>query len=326
MKYGQLTTIDWHKKLKGIFLPHEVELYFPLIEEILELKAKKNAVFLGHNYMRPEVFLISDFHGDSLALAGQARDTECPIIVFNGVHFMAETAAILNPEKKVLLADLSAGCSLAESINAQQVRQLKQQYPNVPVVTYINCSAEVKAESDVCCTSANALTIIEKIPAQEIIFLPDRYLAENIQKQTKKKIIAWESGTCMVHEQYTPEDLAMVRQQYPDTVIIAHPECPVDVTETADFSGSTSQMSKFIQKSSQKNFFLVTECGMSDNLQIQHPQKNFISTCHTCPHMKKITLEKILTTLKNEEPQITIEEEIRLPALAALEKMFAYSL
>lgn len=320
-------TIDQVKeKLEKSYMPHEIEQAIELIKEIRELKKQKNVVILGHNYMTPDVFYgISDFVGDSLGLAKQAAEVDAEIILFNGVHFMAETASILNPHKKVLIADLNAGCSLAESITAEDVRKLKKQYPNVPVVTYINCSAEVKAETDICCTSANALKIVESIDSDTIIFLPDVYLGKNIQKATNKKLILWDKGKCIVHEQYTKEDIEYYRKQFEDLLVIAHPECNTDVTEASDFIGSTSQMAEFIRKNPNKNVLLVTECSMADNLRSEFPDKNFIGTCHTCPHMKKITLSKIRDALLYEQFEVKVPEDIAEKARKSILRMFEIS-
>lgn len=320
-------TIDQVKeKLEKSYMPHEIEQAIELIKEIRELKKQKNVVILGHNYMTPDVFYgISDFVGDSLGLAKQAAEVDAEIILFNGVHFMAETASILNPNKKVLIADLNAGCSLAESITAEDVRKLKKQYPNVPVVTYINCSAEVKAETDICCTSANALKIVESIDSDTIIFLPDVYLGKNIQKATNKKLILWDKGKCIVHEQYTKEDIEYYRKQFEDLLVIAHPECNTDVTEASDFTGSTSQMAEFIRKNPNKNVLLVTECSMADNLRSEFPDKNFIGTCHTCPHMKKITLSKIRDALLYEQFEVKVPEDIAEKARKSILRMFEIS-
>ena len=314
------------QKLKAALLPHEVDTALPLIEEIHELKQQKNALILGHNYMTPDVFHgVSDFAGDSLFLAYQAANSQADIILFNGVHFMAETASILNPQGLVLIADLKAGCSLAESITGADVRQLRAQYPDAPVVSYINCSAEVKAQTDICCTSANALDVIESLEEERVIFLPDEYLAQNIKKQSKKEIISWKKGKCMVHEQYEAKDIRAHRSQFSDLVVIAHPECSPEVTEEADFSGSTSQMSQFIKQSKNKNVLLLTECSMADNLRSEFLERNFISTCHTCPHMKRITLQGVRDALLYERYEVKVPEELRLPAKRALERMLALS-
>lgn len=320
---GALQSIDELKKsLAQSMPPNELEEALELVREIRELKSQKSIVVLGHNYMTPDVFYgVSDFVGDSLGLARKAAETDAQIILFNGVHFMAETAKILNPEKKVLIADPEAGCSLAESITGADVRALKEKFPGVPVVTYVNCSAEVKAETDVCCTSANALDVVESFSDDTIIFLPDEYLARNIQKQTKKRIISYEEGKCMVHEQYTAADLEAARRQFPELLIISHPECNTDVTGASDFAGSTSQMENFIAQDPRKNIMLVTECSMGDNLRSRFPDRNFISTCHTCPHMKKITLRKVRDAILKEQYEVEVPEDIRTRALASVEKM-----
>ncbi|MCB1179108.1 MAG: quinolinate synthase NadA [Leptospiraceae bacterium] len=296
--------------LSTTYFPEEIEGKLPIIEEINKLKKEKNAVLLGHNYMTPDVFYgVSDIVGDSLYLSKAAAETEADIILFNGVHFMAETAKILSPQKKILIADLEAGCSLAESITRKDVQELKKMYPGVPVVTYVNCSAEVKAETDICCTSANAAQIVNSLDSDTVIFLPDEYLASNVQKQTGKKLIT-HPGRCMVHELYTKTDIDMTRKQFDDLVVISHPECNSDVVDASDFAGSTSQMEKFIADSGATNVMLITECSMGDNLRSSFPEKHFVSTCQTCPHMKKITLEKIKNALINEEFEIHLDREI----------------
>jgi quinolinate synthase len=299
------------EKLSKLYTPIEIEKMIGLIREINLLKKEKNAVLLGHNYMTPDVFYgVSDVVGDSLYLSKAAADTKADIILFNGVHFMAETAKILSPEKKILIADLKAGCSLAESITREDVQKLKAEYPGVPVITYVNCSAAVKAETDICCTSANALQIVESVDSDIVIFLPDEYLADNVRKNTKKTIIS-HPGRCMVHEMYTPMDIEITRQRLGgDVTVISHPECSRDVVDRSDFSGSTSQMIDFVRKASSKNILLITECSMGDNLRMEFPEKHFVSTCQTCPHMKKITLEKIKSSLINEEFEIHLDEEI----------------
>lgn len=305
-------------------MPHELDQAMPLIEEIHALKKEKNAVILGHNYMTPDVFHgVSDYIGDSLGLSRQAADVNADIILFNGVHFMAETAKILNPERKVLIADPEAGCSLAESITGADVRMLKSKYPGAPVVTYVNCTAEVKAETDICCTSANALKVIESLPDETVIFLPDEYLARNMQLQTKKKLITWEKGKCMVHEQYTAQDIDNARRQFDDLLVISHPECNTDVTGASDFTGSTSQMEDFIRGSSRTNLMLVTECSMGDNLRSTFPDRTFVTTCQTCPHMKKITLIKVRDALLKEQYEVNVPEHIRIPAKKAVDRMLA---
>jgi len=311
-------------RLEATMLPFELDEAMPLIEEIHRLKKEKNAVILGHNYMTPDVFHgVSDFVGDSLYLARLAATTDARIILFNGVHFMAETAKICNPDKLVLIADPKAGCSLAESITGEDVRNLKKEFPGLPVVTYVNCSAEVKAETDICCTSANALKVVESLPDDAVIFLPDVYLAKNVQLATKKKIISWEKGKCMVHEQYTAADIVQYRKQFDDLLVISHPECDTDVTQASDYSGSTSQMETFIRESQKKDILLLTECSMGDNLRSLFPDRHFLSTCQTCPHMKKITLAKVRDALFYEQFAVEVPEEIRIPAKRAVDRMLA---
>ena len=310
------------EKLSITMLPSEQSIAVDLIKEIRALKKEKNAILLGHNYMTPDVFYgVSDFVGDSLALAKFSGNTDADIILFNGVHFMAETASIFNPEKKVLIADTEAGCSLAESISAHDLQQLKDKYPDTPVVSYVNCSAEIKALSDACCTSSNALEIVDSFEEEQIIFVPDAYLAKNVQKFTNKRIIFWEKGTCMVHELYTRQDIVTFRKQFDDVLIIAHPECHPEVLHESDFSGSTSQMSTFIREHERKNVMLVTECSMADNLRSEFPSKNFVSSCHTCPHMKRISLESIRAALIFEQYEVRVDESVRIPAKKALEYM-----
>ncbi|MCX7633346.1 MAG: quinolinate synthase NadA [Turneriella sp.] len=312
---------EWRQKAGKVYLPEELDAREPLVREILELKEQKNAVILGHNYMTPDVYYgISDFVGDSLELSRRARETDADIILFNGVHFMAETAKILNPQRKVLIADPKAGCSLAESMTAEDVRRLRRQHPGVPIVSYINCSAEVKAEVDIICTSANAVKIVESLPGDTVIVVPDGYLAHNIQKQTKKTIIPW-AGKCIVHELYTEADVEYARRSFPAAKIIAHPECKETVTAKVDFVGSTSQMGRFIQESGAKEVLLLTECSMSDNLRSQFPEVTFISSCQTCPHMKKITLEKVRDALRYEQHEVTLPQDVISRAQRSLERM-----
>jgi len=303
----------------------EVEWAFhaPLIHKINKLKKEKNAVVLAHNYQTPEIFYgIADIAADSLALAVEAEKTSADIIVMCGVHFMAETAKLMNPNKKVLLPDMGAGCSLASSITGKDVRMLKEKYPGVPVVTYVNTSAEVKAESDVCCTSANAVKVVESLGVNKVIFLPDHYLANYVQKNTKVKIISWQ-GTCIVHEKFTGKEVEDIRKENPDIKIIAHPECPPDVISASDFAGSTSNMVKYVKEKQPKKVLLVTECSMSDNVQIENPNVKFIKPCNLCPHMKKITLNKIYDCLKNETNEIKIGHNIAAMARKSVQRMAA---
>ena len=306
------------------FIP-EVEWAFhaPLIHKINKLKKEKNAVVLAHNYQTPEIFYgIADIAADSLALAVEAEKTNADIIVMCGVHFMAETAKLMNPNKKVLLPDMGAGCSLASSITGKDVRMLKEKYPGIPVVTYVNTSAEVKAESDVCCTSANAVKVVESLGVDKVIFLPDHYLANYVQKNTKVKIISWQ-GTCIVHEKFTGKEVEDIRKENPDIKVIAHPECPPDVISASDFAGSTSNMVKYVKEKQPKKVLLVTECSMSDNVQIENPNVQFIKPCNLCPHMKKITLNKIYDCLKNETNEIKIGHNIAAMARKSVQRMAA---
>ncbi len=313
---------DVRNRLKGKLNPTRLDEAMGLIEKIRQLKEEKNVVVLGHNYMSPEVYYgVSDFVGDSLALAREAVSVEADIILFNGVYFMAETAKIMNPSKMVLIADDRAGCSLVENITADDVVSLKEKYPGAPVVTYVNSSAEVKAESDICCTSANAVKVVNSLKEDRVIFIPDAYLGSNVAKETDKQIITWENGKCMVHELFTPQEIDDLRHEFDNLLVIAHPECSKDVTEVADFSGSTSQMADFIRHADNTNVFLATECGMSDNLRSEFPDRKLIGTCQICPHMKLITLEKILHSLETETVQVFVEEKLRIRARHAVDRM-----
>ncbi len=309
------------RALAGIVPPFEIEAHAPKIRRIQELKTAANAIVLAHNYQVPEIYHgIADFTGDSLALAQMAARTEADVIVFCGVHFMAETAKILNPGRKVLLPDLEAGCSLAESITGADVRALKAKHPGVPAVCYINTSAEVKAECDCCCTSSNALKVVEAIPSDTILFIPDEYLTANVQAQTKKRLIGW-PGRCMVHEQFTPEMIDGYRAQFEGVEILSHPECSPEVVAASDFSGSTSAMARYVAGTSARRVLLVTECSMSDNLRSQFPDKEFVGTCTICPHMKRITIDKVLRTLETMSPEVDVDPGVAARARGAVEKM-----
>ena len=312
-----------YKKVSKVIPEIEWGFHAPLIHKINKLKKEKNAVILAHNYQTPEIFYgIADIAADSLALAVEAEKTNANIIVMCGVHFMAETAKLMNPNKKVLLPDMGAGCSLASSISGKDVRMLKEKYPGVPVVTYVNTSAEVKAESDVCCTSANAVKVVESLGVDKVIFLPDHYLANYVQKNTKVKIISWQ-GTCIVHEKFTGKEVEDIRKENPDIKVIAHPECPPDVISASDFAGSTSSMVKYVKEKQPKKVLLVTECSMSDNVQIDNPNVQFIKPCNLCPHMKKITLNKVYDCLKNETNEIQIGHNIAEMARKSVQRMAA---
>ena len=293
----------------------------PYIYEINKLKKEKNAVILAHNYQTPEIYHgISDFSADSLALAVEAAKTKADIIVMCGVHFMAETAKLMSPNKKVLLPDMSAGCSLSSSITGQDVRNLKKKYPGVPVVSYVNTSADVKSETDVCCTSANAVKIVNSLGVKKVIFLPDDYLAKYVASQTDVEIISWK-GTCEVHEQFNDEEINEIRKNNPGIKVIAHPECPPDVIKASDFTGSTSGMIKYVKDNQPEKVMMVTECSMSDNVQVDNPNVKFVRPCNLCPHMKKITLPKILDCLKNETNEILMSKETINKARKSVERM-----
>ncbi len=293
----------------------------PYIYAINKLKKEKNAVILAHNYQTPEIYHgISDFSADSLALAVEAAKTKADIIVMCGVHFMAETAKLMSPNKKVLLPDMSAGCSLSSSITGKDVRNLKKKYPGVPVVSYVNTSADVKSETDVCCTSANAVKIVNSLGVKKVIFLPDDYLAKYVASQTDVEIISWK-GTCEVHEQFNDQEINEIRKNNPGIKVIAHPECPPDVIKASDFTGSTSGMIKYVKDNQPEKVMMVTECSMSDNVQVDNPNVKFIRPCNLCPHMKKITLPKILDCLQNETNEILMDEVTIEKARKSVERM-----
>ncbi len=293
------------------------------IDAILALKRERNAVILAHNYQTPEIFhCVADIVGDSLALARKAMSVDADVIVLAGVHFMAETAKLLNPGKTVLIPDLSAGCSLADSITASDVRLMRQRYPGVPVVTYVNTSAAVKAESVICCTSGNALAVVESLGAPRVIMLPDEYLAKNIAAQTKVEIIAWK-GHCEVHERFSPADIRELRQAHPGVTVLAHPECPPEVVAEADFAGSTAAMSDYVGRHKPARVVLMTECSMSDNVAVEHPEVDFVRPCNLCPHMKRITLANIRTALEENCHIVAIDPDVADRARRAVERMLA---
>ena len=299
----------------------EWSTHAPYIYKINQLKKEKNAVILAHNYQTPEIYHgISDFSADSLALAVEAAKTKADIIVMCGVHFMAETAKLMSPEKKVLLPDMKAGCSLSSSITGENVRNLKKQNPGVPVVSYVNTPADVKAETDVCCTSANAVKIINSLRVKKVIFLPDDYLAKYVASQTDVEIISWK-GTCEVHEQFNDEEINEIRKNNSGIKIIAHPECPPDVINASDFVGSTSGMIKYVKDNQPEKVMMVTECSMSDNVQVDNPNVQFIRPCNLCPHMKRITLPKVLDCLENETNEILMSDDTINKARKSVERM-----
>ena len=310
-----------YRKVSKTIPEIEWAIHAPYIYEINKLKKKKNAVILAHNYQTPEIYHgISDFSADSLALAVEAAKTKADIIVMCGVHFMAETAKLMSPEKKVLLPDMDAGWSLSSSITGEDVRNLKKKYPGVPVVSYVNTSAEVKAETDICCTSANALKIVQSLGVKKVIFLPDDFLAKYVASQTDVEIISWK-GTCEVHEQFNDEEINEIRKNNPGIKIIAHPECPPDVIRASDFAGSTSGMIKYVKDNQPEKVMMVTECSMSDNVQIDNPNVKFIRPCNLCPHMKKITLPKILDCLENETNELIMDKKTIEKARKSVERM-----
>jgi quinolinate synthase len=311
------------RSLAGILPDVEIAAISPLIAEIQALKAKRRAVVLAHNYMTPDIFHgVADLTGDSLALARMAADTEADVIVMAGVHFMAETAKILNPAKTVLIPDLRAGCSLAESITGSDVRLLRQRYPGVPVVTYVNTSAEVKAESDVCCTSSNAVAVVESLGTDRVIFLPDQYLGRWVASQTGVQVILWE-GSCMVHERFTGAQLREYRAGHPGIRVIAHPECPPDVLEEADFVGSTSGMISWVEKNRPPRVVMITECSMSDNVAAEIPDVEFVRPCNLCPHMKRITLAGIADALRHMRHEVKVAPAVAERARRAVTRMLA---
>jgi quinolinate synthase len=320
-------TAPVYEKVRGVIPALEWPVHAPYVAAIEEWKWRRNAVVLAHNYQTPEIFHgVADYVGDSLGLAQQGARTSAEVIVLAGVHFMAETAKILSPEKTVLIPDLQAGCSLAASITAADVRLLKARYPGVPVVTYVNTSAAVKAESDICCTSANAVAVVESLGVPRVIFLPDEYLGRYVASQTAVEVILWQ-GHCEVHERFTGEELRAYRAQHPGIEILAHPECPPDVLAEADFVGSTAAMIRHVgrhaDQSRPRRVVMVTECSMSDNVAVEHPDVEFVRPCQLCPHMKRITLPKILRSLETLEYRVEVDAETAARARVAIERMLA---
>ncbi len=315
------STAHLYDKVKTVIPAIEWPVFAPMIARINELKKQKNAIILGHNYMTPEIFhCVADVTGDSLALARSASKTTADIIIMAGVEFMAETAKIMNPSKKVLIPNTGAGCTLAEAITAEDVRKLKAQYPGVPIVTYVNTSAEVKAESDICCTSANAAQIVEGLGVPRVIMLPDEYLALNTAKLVKTEIITWK-GRCMVHEQFTPDDIRGMRANNPGVVVLAHPECSPEVVAECDYTGSTAGMIDYVAKHKPPKVVLVTECSMSDNVAAEYPELDFVRPCNLCPFMKKIELKNILHALETETHEVHVDPAIISRARVSVERM-----
>jgi len=318
-------TKDIYETTDRVISPADWAIFAPYVIEINRLKKERNAVILAHNYMTPEIYHgVADFVGDSLQLAIKATEVENDVIVQCGVHFMAETSKILNPSKTVLIPDLKAGCSLAESITAEGVAEMRAKYPGAPVVSYVNTTAEVKAASDICCTSANALQIVEAMEGDTVIMTPDQFLAQNVAAQSTKNIVWW-AGSCIVHELYTAEDIRAYREFEPETMVIAHPECTPSVVAEADFTGSTSGIVDWIHKHKPAKAMLVTECSMAANIADELPEVEFAKPCNMCPFMKKITLEKILWSLYNMEHEVVVDPEVAAKARLAVERMIDLS-
>jgi quinolinate synthase len=318
-------TAHAYERVSTVVPPVEWPAFAPYIKAINELKKERNAVILAHNYMTPEIFhCIADYVGDSLQLAKEAASTDADIIVQCGVHFMAETSKLLSPDKTVLIPDMKAGCSLADSITGADVRALRKTYPGVPVVTYANTTAEVKAECDICCTSSNAVKIVESLGVPRVIFLPDEFLASYVAGQTDVEIISWK-GHCEVHERFTAEDLRAARENDPGVKIIAHPECPPEVLAEADYTGSTTGMINYVKENQPKKVVMVTECSMSDNVAAETPEVEFVRPCNLCPHMKRITLPKILDSLVYLKEEVIIDPDVAIRARASVERMVELS-
>jgi quinolinate synthase len=310
-----------YEKVRNVIPSVEWPFFAPYIHAINRLKKERGAVILAHNYQTPEIFhCVSDIAGDSLQLAKEAAKVDADVIVQGGVHFMAETSKLLNPQKTVLIPDMKAGCSLADSITGADVRLLREKFPGVPIVTYVNTSAEVKAESDICCTSSNALKVVESFGTDRVLCIPDEYLAQNIAKQTDVKILTWK-GHCEVHERFTAEELRQYRRDDPNIVIIAHPECPPEVVAEADFSGSTSGMINWVKENQPKRVVMVTECSMSDNVAVENPNVEFVRPCNLCPHMKRISLKNILESLVYMREEVTVDPAVAVRARQAVERM-----
>ena len=313
------------ERMRRVVPDVEWGVHAPYIAEIQRLKRERNAVVLAHNYQTPEIFHgVADFVGDSLGLAQQAAKTEAEVIVQCGVHFMAETSKILSPEKTVLIPDLRAGCSLAASITGADVRLLKERYPGVPVVTYVNTTAEVKAETDICCTSANAVEVVESLGVPKVIFLPDEFLGKWVASQTEVELVLWR-GHCEVHERFTGEEIRAIRAADPNVMVLAHPECPPEVLEEADYVGSTAGMIRELDDprlaAGGRKVVMITECSMSDNVSTAHPELEFVRPCNLCPHMKRITLPKILESLEKMQHEVVVDPDISARARLAVERM-----
>lgn len=317
----EAATAHLYERVKAVVPPVEWPFFAPYVKAINELKKVRNAVILAHNYQTPEIYnCVADVVGDSFQLAREATKTDADVIVQCGVHFMAETSKILNPDKTVLIPDSRAGCSLATSITAADVRALRAKHPGVPVAVYVNTTAEVKAEADICLTSGNAVQVVESLGAPEVMVLPDQYLAMWIASQTRVKIITWH-GACEVHERFTGEELRAYREADPEVTILAHPECPPDVLAEADFTGSTAKLADFVKLKKPKKVVLVTECSMADNIMTEAPETEFVKPCNLCPHMKRITLPKILESLVHMREEIIVDPAIADRARLSVERM-----
>jgi quinolinate synthase len=318
-----LTAADLYPRVSHVIPSVEWATMTDDVDAIMRLKRERNAVILAHNYMTPEIFHgVADIVGDSLALAREAVNVEADVIVLAGVHFMAETAKLLNPTRTVLIPDLRSGCSLAESITPEDVRALRAAHPGVPVVTYVNTSAAVKAESDICCTSGNAVRVIESLGVPTVIMIPDQFLAANVARQTGVEVIV-HPGACEVHERFTPDDIRQVRADHPGVTVLAHPECPPAVVDEADFAGSTAQMVNFVNARRPLKVALITECSMSDNVAQAYPDLEFIRPCNLCPHMKRNTLGAIRHSLETMTNEVTVPADVADRALASVERMLA---
>jgi quinolinate synthase len=316
-------TAPLYERVRRVIPEVEWPVFAADVDAILRLKRERNAVVLAHNYQTPEIFhCVADFVGDSLALARQAKTVEAKTIVLAGVFFMAETAKILNPEKTVLIPNLAAGCSLADSITSEDVRLLRASHPGVPIVAYVNTSAAVKAEADICCTSANARAIVESLGTTRVILLPDEYLAQNVASETDVEVLTW-AGHCEVHERFTAAEVKQLREDHPGVIVLAHPECPPDVVAESDFSGSTAAMSGYVRTKRPPRVVLLTECSMSDNVAVDHPDVDFIRPCNLCPHMKRITLANIRAALEENRHVVTVDPTVAARARLSVERMLA---
>jgi len=314
-------TAELYQRVSHVIPELEWPTFAPYIHEINRLKREMNAVLLVHNYQTPEIYhCVADYTGDSLGLAREAAQSDADIIVQCGVHFMAETSKILAPEKTVLIPDMKAGCSLASSITGADVRLLKEKYPGVPVVTYVNTSADVKAESDICCTSGNAVKVVESLGVDRVLMIPDEYLAQYVATQTDVEILTWK-GHCEVHERFTPADIERYRNANPGVVVLAHPECPPEVIEASDFCGSTAGLINYVDEKRPQRVVMITECSMSDNVAVNFPEVDFVRPCNLCPHMKRITLPKILDALRHRRHEVLVDADVAERAKASVERM-----